>query len=195
MLFATSSKRLATIAVAIGLIASACAGEATNGGADTPILLTEQGIGNLEIGDSFDSVSNALVLLFGGPDVDSDDPTSRVYVPECGGQTNRLQAWGNFIVMYTGSDDDLRFASWTYGFDPLTGSGDDIRNLGLTTDQGIGLGSTRSDIEAAYGSSASFTDAPELDSVLVDIGNTASSHITGRLGPDVVLLELAPTCE
>lgn len=159
------------------------------------IVLTERGIGSFEVGDPFEVVSDSLIQLFGGPDADSDLPTSTVYVPSCGGTVDRLQSWGNFIVMFTGEEDDLRLASWTYGFDPVTGSGDDIRNLGLTTDEGIGLGSSRREVERAYGGDASFTDAPELQSVLVTLGNESSTHISGRLEPDVVLLELEPTCE
>jgi hypothetical protein len=181
--------------LAVVLTASACADVDQGGATSGSLVLTQRGLGPFEVGDPFQVVSDQLVQVFGGPDADSDNPTSTVYVPTCGGQTDRLQSWGNFIVMFTGSPNDLRLASWTYGFDPITGSGEDVRRLNLLTDEGIGLGSTRGEVERAYGAEASFTDAPELDSVLVTLGNEGGSHISGRLEPDVVLLELEPTCE
>ncbi len=186
---------LPSLALGLAIVLGACGGETNDASSPPPIVLTESGIGEFEVGDPFDLVNDRLIQLFGGPDADSDEIGSTVYVPSCGGVTDRLVSWGNFIVMYTGDANDLRLASWTYGFDPTTGGGDDVRGLGLTTDEGIGLGATQREVERAYPGSASFTEAPALDSVLFTLGNIAEHHISGRLQPDVGLMELEPTCE
>jgi hypothetical protein len=67
--------------------------------------------------------------------------------------------------------------------------------LGLVTPGGIGLGSTRADIETAYGDMASFSDATQSIGTIVIIGEESGPHLQGRLEDDrLVLLERWPTC-
>lgn len=184
------------IAIALILSVSACASSDNSSGIVAPesFTLSTDGIGDYIVGDPFELVSADLEARFGGTDVDSFDETTEVFVPACEGPVTRLQSWGNLIVLYTGEPDDLRFASWTYGFDPITGSSEDVRQLNLKTDKGIGLGATRQQIEAAYGSAAEFTYSEAAGGEFLTVRGPGEAGLEGRLGPDLVLLELAPTC-
>lgn len=179
------------------LLGSACAGSTQEGdsGRAEGLELTTTGVGRHDIGAPFEDVRDDIAARFGGWDVDSFEPNHGVHVPDCGGPETRLLAWGNFIVLFTGPAEDLRLATWTYGFNPLTGSPEDVRGLNLTTNRGVGLGATTDEIKDAHGSDVHFQDAPELDSVLVTIGSRNGDHMSGRLEPDLIVLELEPTCE
>jgi hypothetical protein len=158
-------------------------------------VLTENGIGPFLVGQPFEHVRDGLADMIGGWDVDSVEQPDAVHVPTCTGPTTRLVGWGNFTALFTGEEGNLTFATWTYGFDPLTGSAGDVRSLNLVTPSGIGLGSSRSDIEAAFGSEAIFADAQPSVGTIVVIGDDSASHLRGRLEDDrLVLLERAPTC-
>jgi hypothetical protein len=156
--------------------------------------LTTTGLGRHSIGAPFEDVRDDIASRFGGWDVDSFEPNHGVHVPDCGGPTTRLLSWGNFIVLFSGSEDDLRLASWTYGFNPLTGSPEDVRNLNLRTNKGIGLGASAKSIEDAHGADVRFDEAPALESVLVTIGSPSGDHMSGRIEAGLTLLELEPTC-
>ena len=159
------------------------------------LALTADGIGPYLIGQPFESVRSGLAGDIGGWDIDSDDRPDAVHVPTCTGEVTRLVGWGNLTLLFTGDQGSLTFATWTYGFDPLTGSAEDVRVLGLVTPEGIGLGSARSDIERAYGDSASFSDATESVGTVVIMGEESVPHLQGRLEDDrLVLLERSPTC-
>ena len=131
-----------TLVAAVCLVAAGCSsGDGSTGIVGEPTFtLTADGIGDFVVGDPFDQVSTDLEARFGGTDVDSFEETTEVFVPSCDGDVTRLLSWGNFIVLFTGDADDLRLATWTYGFDPITGSSEDIRQLNLKTTAGIGLG-------------------------------------------------------
>ncbi|MCB1245784.1 MAG: hypothetical protein KDB69_00795 [Acidimicrobiia bacterium] len=188
-------RRFVIPSFALAVVVTACATVQPDSGVGGTLTLDQDGIGPVSVGDSFQTAYDWLVQVLGGPDADTGDATSTLDPPDCGGVSNRMVSWGNFAVMFAGDDpDDLRLVAWTYGFDPVTGSGDDTRGLGLTTDAGIGLGSTRNDIERAHAGEVSFTDLPEIGGVGFTIGATGTAHIVGRLAPVVVLLELAPSC-
>ncbi len=183
-------------AIALALLIPACASNDGSTGIVTApsFTLSADGIGDHRVGDPFELVSADLEERFGGTDVDSFDETTEVFVPACDGAITRLQSWGNLIVLYTGDADDLRLATWTYGFDPITGSSEDVRQLNLKTDKGIGLGATRAEIEAAYGSDAEFTTSQATGGELLTIRGPGEGHLQGRLAPELTLIELAPTC-
>ena len=159
------------------------------------LVLTADGIGPILIGQPFDDVRTAFSDEVGGWDIDSGDRPDAVHVPTCDGDTTRLVGWGNLTLLFTGDPDDLRFATWTYGFDPVTGSAEDVRALGLVTPEGIGLGSSRTDITAAYGDRATYSDASTTVGTVVVLGNASEPHLEGRLENDrLVLMERTPTC-
>jgi hypothetical protein len=178
------------------VLATACSsGDNSTGIIPEPsFTLNPDGIGDFIVGDPFELVSTELEQRFGGTDVDSFEETTEVFVPQCDGNVTRLQSWGNFIVLYTGEPDDLRFATWTYGFDPITGSSEDVRQLNLKTDVGIGLGATRTEIEAAYGTDATITASEAAGGEYLEISASGEVAFEGRLSPNLTLLELAPTC-
>ena len=189
-------KPLQITLILLAIVASSCASSDGSSGiiAEDSFRLTTEGIGDFIVGDPFELVSTELEERFGGSDVDSFDETTEVFVPSCGGAVTRLQSWGNFIVLYTGEPDDLRFATWTYGFDPITGSSEDVRQLNLRTDAGIGLGATQQEIETAYGAEATFTFSDAAGGEILEIVEPNAGSMTGRLSPNLVLLELSPTC-
>ena len=185
----------ALVTFALLLTSVACSTDDGSTGIIEPgFRLTSSGFGDLVVGVPYELVSAELNQRFGGPDVDSFDATTEVFVPQCQGPVTRLESWGNFIVLYTGTVDDLTLATWTYGFDPVTGSSNDSRGLSLRTDAGIGLGATREEIVAAYGQDASFSFSEALGGDTVTIGDTNGTHLVGTVRDGLDLLELAPTC-
>ncbi len=183
------------------LVLSACGSGDESTAADelgpeaSALVLTADGIGPYLIGQPFDDVRSGIAAVIGGWDIDSDDRPDAVHVPTCAGDVTRLVGWGNLTLLFTGDQEGLTFATWTYGFDPLTGSAEDVRMLGLVTPGGIGLGSTRAAIETAYGDMASFSDATQSIGTIVIIGEESGPHLQGRLEDDrLVLLERWPTC-
>ncbi len=68
-------------------------------------------------------------------------------------RSTRGVTWGSLVALF--SDDgagNQEFFAWTYGYDPALGaSGADSRELDLRTLEGIGLGSTRAELNAVYG--------------------------------------------
>lgn len=183
------------------LVLSACGSgdEPTDTGELGPeasaLVLTADAIGPYLIGQPFDDVRNSLAGKIGGWDIDSDDRPDAVHVPTCAGDVTRLVGWGNLTLLFTGDKGSLTFATWTYGFDPLTGSAEDVRMLDLVTPKDIGLGSSRADIETAYGDLASFSDATQSIGTIVIIGDESEPHLQGRLENDrLVLLERSPAC-
>jgi hypothetical protein len=183
------------VTLALVLSSVACSSDdGSTGIVETDFRLTSSGFGDFVVGDPYELVSADLNRRFGGADVDSFDATTEVFVPQCRGQITRLESWGNFIVLYTGTTDDLGLATWTYGFDPVTGSSNDTRGLELRTDADIGLGATRDEIIAAYGAEVSFSFSEALGGETVTIGDTDRSHLVGTVREGLILLELAPTC-
>lgn len=191
-----SIRALTSAFVALAVVATACAsGDGSTGLVGDPsFTLSTEGIGDFIPGDPYELVAFELEERFGGSDVDSFEETTDVFVPACEGDVTRLVSWGNLIVLFTGTRDDLRLATWTYGFDPITGSSEDVRQLNLRTDRGIGLGATRDEIVAAYGDAAVFTPSEEIGGELLRIEGPGGTALVGRTDPDLVLLELVPTC-
>lgn len=191
--------------VAIGLTVAAlllAACGSTN--TDTPnphpsLVLTEDGIGEFRVGMGAQEVISGLSAELGGWDADSNDEDSRVQVPDCGAAGTRLVSWGNLVLLFV--DDGVRstFHTWSYGFDPVTGNAEDFRKLGLQTEEGIGLDSTRQDLEDAYGPRLAITDDPGIDLATYVIDGSHDEHLAGNLwsvAPDarVQLIERIPNC-
>ncbi len=198
------------VVLALALVAAGCslsrpdAGETATvapSSASSPIDLTlaADGIGPFLLGDDAVVVIEGISAIIGGWDVDSANDITGVQLPNCGGTNLRLVAWGSLALVLTGDADREVFTSWSYGFDPLTGNSQDLRQLGLETAAGIGLGSTRVELVDAYGSAISIIDQPAIDSATFTIGQETSPHLSGKLdaaGPTgaVDLLESVPTC-
>jgi hypothetical protein len=163
------------------------------------LALHAEGIGPFLVGDDAAVVIEGLAEIIGGWDVDSADGAIDVQLPACAGAVPRVVSWGSLALVFTPGGEGGVFASWSYGFDPLTGNSQDLRQLGLETERGIGLGATRSDLTEAYRVDLAITDLPSIDSAVFRIDANETPHISGKLdaaGPDGVvdLLQIEPTC-
>jgi len=179
---------------------SACSSTGTGGDGPTSELdLRADGIGPYLVGQPADEVIAGISAEIGGADGDSSDSDTPLLVPDCGSPGTRVVSWGNLVLFFVDRSEASVFATWSYGFDPITGNAQDIRGLGLTTDVGIGLGSTRGDLTDAYGSTVVFSPDVDLELETFSINARADEHLAGRLtslDPDatVQFLERQPAC-
>lgn len=192
--------------VAIGLSACSIAQEVTPnsttslalGPPSADLALLGDGIGPFRFGDIAEAVIEGITATIGGWNADSAT-NDAITPPVCeDGQTHSV-AWGSLVLSFVERDGADTFTHWAYGFDPLTGNSDDNRQLGLTTTQGIGLGSVRDDLIGAYGPAVSIADDSELNTAAFVVSGNAETHITGKLniaGPSgtVDFLETTPDC-
>lgn len=163
------------------------------------LALRASGIGSYDVGLPAELVIEGISSQIGGSDADSTEPDSSVIVPDCGVASVRLVSWGNLVLFFSGEEPDSPFLTWSYGFDPVTASADDVRRLGLVTDEGIGLGSPRADVERAYRGRIVILDDTLIDVSTFTIDGDEAEHLTGRFpttDPDeaVQYLERAPAC-
>ncbi len=200
--------------IALALVGSGCSisrpdvtGTSTVTPSSTPfpadltadLTLDPDGIGPFSLGDEAVVVLEGISAIIGGWDVDSADDVTGVQLPDCAGGTPRVVAWGSLALVFTGDADREVLTSWSYGFDPLTGNSQDLRQLGLVTAAGIGLESTRAELTDAYGGAISLIDQPSIDSATFTIDADTTPHLSGKLdaaGPGgiVDLIQIEPTC-
>jgi len=128
---------------------------ATTLGALEPLLLAADGLGAIPFGAADEGVVADLTSRFGAPDRDSGWVSPDPIHGACPGITIRVVGWGSFEALFADGTEDAAagFFAWTYGFDPATtAAGTDPRGLNLVTAEGVGLGTPRADLVAAYGS-------------------------------------------
>ena len=174
-----------------------------------PLIMSETGIGAIEIGEPPGAVIDALTGLIGGPDGDSQwiEADSDLF-GKCPAEKLRAVGWGSLYLFFTADGEVTtdnehivgRFFTYSYGFDfSRNEGGTDPRELDLATAAGIGLGSTRSELRLAYGDDLT-ESYDELAGVWRwSVATTNPSFLRGLLsGPDidatVVLIERAPGC-
>jgi hypothetical protein len=113
----------------------------------------------------------------------------------------RAVGWGSLVTIFINEGTDPlgeRFYTYTYGYDYAENEGGvDPRGLDLSTEDGIGINATVTDLERAYGSDLRISGNAELDTWSFDV---ADSPLRGLVtGPDptdtVTLLELSPGCD
>jgi hypothetical protein len=160
--------------------------------------LLDDGLEPYAFGDHADTVIEGVSATVGGWDADSSDGDA-IAPPICRDGRARVVSWGSLVLIFVTRAEDEVFAGWAYGFDPLTGNTDDHRDLNLTTPEGIGPGSTRADLVAAYGSSLSIVEDTTLDTATFSVAGQGITHLVGTLdqsGEDarVIVLETAPAC-
>lgn len=172
---------------------------------DLPVLvLTPTGLGDVPIGDDPQVVIDAITILRGGPDRDSDWTTPIGIFGLCPGTEVRGVGWGTFFTIFLnqGVDpEERRFATFTYGFDYETGdSGIDPRELNLRTEEGLGIGSAVSELRAIYGDRLAEYPDVDADVFTFTIDETGGEpYLAGRTsGPaptdSVILIERIPGC-
>lgn len=192
--------RILLVAATIFALVSACSSADVAGDSPASELdLRADGIGPFLVGQPADEVIAGVSAEIGGSDGDSNDSDTPLRVPDCGSPGTRVVSWGNLVLFFVERTDASVFATWSYGFDPITGNAQDIRGLGLATPAGIGLGSTRADLAAAYGPVVEFSPDVGLDLETFTIGAPADEYLSGRLTslePDatVQFLERQPAC-
>jgi hypothetical protein len=189
------------------LALTACTGD--QGGKNRPpgassLELRPDGIGPYLVGDPAEEVIAGISEAIGGWDADSDDAESTLQVPTCTSGDGvvlptRLVSWGNLVLLFTGPDTSATLHTWTYGFDPVTGNAEDVRTLGLTTVDGVGLGMPRPQVESLLGDRLEVVDDETLDQSVFTIDGTVPEHVAGRftsIAPDglVQILERQPNC-
>jgi hypothetical protein len=196
----------AVFAVLVG----ACGGSGQpSTGPAAPLIMSETGIGAIEIGEPPGAVIDALTGWMGGPDTDSQwiDADSDLF-GKCPAEKLRAVGWGSLYLFFTAdgvvtADNEHivgRFFTYSYGFDfSRNEGGTDPRELGLATAAGIGLGSTRSELRQAYGDDLTESYDELADIWRWSVATTNPSFLRGLLsGPDidatVVLIERAPGC-
>jgi len=163
------------------------------------LTLHTEGIGPFEVGDEAEFVIAGITNTIGGWDADSSDEASPVQLPECGADSSRVVSWGSLALVFVRGYARETFVSWSFGFDPISGNSDDLRGLNLQTEAGVGLGTTRQELEAVYGTGLEITDQPDIDSAIFAIDKTQEPHLSGKLdasGPRGVvdLIQIEPTC-
>lgn len=192
-------RHLTFVVSALAIAAASCSGIVQPSETDhSAFVLRPDGIGPFRVGDPFDLVVDGMLAEFGGWDADSADSASPVLVPDCGLPT-RMVSWGSLVLLFVGGDGTEAFFTWSYGFDPLTGSADDLRSLGLVTESGVGLGASLADLESAYGPDLDVSYDPGSDLTVFTIDATADEHLEGRFDvppPDGVVqfIERVPAC-
>ena len=162
------------------------------------LLLHNDGLGPFRFGDSAEAVIDALTSTIGGWDADSRESDVGT-IPTCEAGQGRQVLWGSLVLTFVERAGSEAFSSWAYGFDPLTGNTDDTRGLGLATPEGIGLGTTRSELIDIYGSTVSFVDDAVLDTTSFLVSGNEPTQLGGNLdatnlGGTIDFLETTPTC-
>ena len=190
----------------VALIAASCGDEAIDAGDSNPpplvsLVLAEDGLGDVLLGFPPDVVINDISALYGEPDLDSDwIPSQPNIYGSCPGLTMRAVGWGSLVTIFVNDTDDSlneRFFTYTYGYDYSDNQGGvDPRALGLTTEAGVGLGSSAAQLADAYGPSLAITGDITLDVWAFEIEDSAlQGLITGPEETDkVTLIEVVPGC-
>lgn len=195
--------RIAIVGLVTVFTLVGCAG--SNGSTTDPdgpasnLTLLPTGIGIFDVGLPADEVIEGVSAQVGGPDADSADRDDSIPIPDCGIPDVRIVSWGSLILVFAGDAPEAAFVTWSYGFDPRTGNSEDLRQLGLVTDTGVGLGTLRPDVERIYGSRLDVVDDTVIDLASFAIDGDESEHLGGRFpttdpNAPVQYLERVPTC-
>jgi len=156
--------------------------------------LGADGLGDVPFGLSPDDVITDITALYGSPDHDSEwIPSGDNIYGTCPGERMRAIGWGSLLTVFI--DDGTSnlggwFYTWTYGFDYSTNTGGiDPRELSLRTADGIGLGSTIVELEAAWGADLAITGDVELDTwSFISEANGLRGLLSGGTAEDTVTL-------
>lgn len=190
---------LLVLAVVLSVVAACSSTDSFPDSSASELDLRADGVGRYSVGQPADEVIGGISAVIGGSDADSTDSDTALRVPDCGSSGTRVVSWGNLVLFFVDRDSSSVFATWSYGFDPITGNAQDVRRLGLTTADGIGLGSTRGDLTAAYGTSVDFSPDVDLDLETFSIDASANEYLSGRLtslesDATVQFMERQPAC-
>ncbi|MGH2729201.1 MAG: hypothetical protein ACRDJI_01170 [Actinomycetota bacterium] len=158
------------------------------------LVLGPDGLGAVKFGADPEMVIHRLNQQFGPPDEDSGYIPSFSVFGTCPGEKVRGVRWKSLLVLFTDGATDFgrqgRRHFFEYRDQLFVTSGGSTGSLGLTTAEGIGLGSTVADLRAAYGDRLEISphslpgDVPRF-TVEVDTGQL-SGTLTGARRTDSV---------
>jgi hypothetical protein len=121
-------------------------------------VLREDGIGAVTFGTEAEAVIFTLAALYGPPTADTGWQPSIGPFGTCDGSESRGVSFGGLTAIFGDSslyrdDGERHFFAYTYtgGTPP-----------GMTTPNGITVGSTVAEVKAAYGDGATFFEDPDL---------------------------------
>ena len=170
---ATSSSSTSTTATTTGAAPSTSGTTAAAPGAAAAIQLRADGLGGFAFGAAESEVLPALAEALGHADSDDALPPGA-----CSGGATRSVTWGDLNVLI-GPDQGgtATLYGWTYGTD------DPPAAPALATAEGVGIGATRRQLEAAYGGRVEIDDSGDNVSFTLEDGS-ADLALTGVLtGP------------
>jgi hypothetical protein len=161
--------------LAVALLAAGCtATPATTTSSTVPpplvsLELSPEGLGDLPFGLDPDSVITDVTALYGAPDVDTDWIVAEPNLyGSCPGELMRAIGWGSLVTIFIDDgDSDLGgyFYTYTYGYEYETNTGGvDPRALNLTTESGVGVGTTVGDLRTAFDTDLIIEGDVDLDS-------------------------------
>ncbi len=146
-----------------------------------PIALRPDGIGAFAFGVPDAPVRAALTQAFGAPESDDALPAG-----SCSGGATRSVSWGDLHVLF-GPDEGGKptLYGWTYGTD------DPPATPAVATGEGITVGSTRDELQAAYGAKVNVTEDETVGAVRFTVEGSRyqlalSGLLTGPAGTDKV---------
>jgi hypothetical protein len=149
------------------------------------LALSGAGLGDALFGADAEGVIEYVSSIIGAPTSDSgwQDPVS--LGATCPGTEVRFVDWNDLYLFF--SDDSLaasgarHFASFSYG----PAFGPTLSPFGLTTDAGVGIGSTVAEIVAVY-PAATINPDDGLSGATVTIGDGLFGFLTGTTDTDTV---------
>jgi hypothetical protein len=163
------------------------------------LVLRPDGLGEIGFGASPEDTIVALTPISGSPDGDTGwiDGTSGIY-GRCPGEV-RVINWGS-LALFFGPGEGAGFFAYSYGFAYASAeAGVDPRRLDLTTEDGVGLGTSVADLEE-FAADVVVDGDPAIDVWTFAIDPTSEPHLRGQLTgrdlQDVVLfIETSTGCE
>ncbi len=179
-------------------------GTLDEGGFDTEALLLQpDGLGIVDFGEDPDVATARISELLGPPDEDTGWIDAFSTWGTCPGSQIRVVRWDNLEILHTDAPDTFasypapgipHFFNWRTPDLFLVGA-----DIGLSTPEGIGVGSTVAQLGSVYGAAVEILYEDVFDiyflRLLGDPGTGISGSVSGDQPTDVVqFLEAGATC-
>lgn len=154
-------------------------------------VLRPEGIDRLFFGADPETVIDEVTDRLGEPTDDTDwlDQMEE-FDGLCGGTEARFVTWDNLRLFFTDRESDWVPGATRHFEAYIVTEGDD--DLVFETDEGVGVGSSRAEIEAAFGDRVSFLDHPIYGEIF-EVDPRGAGYLYGSLtglGDDDVAIEI-----
>jgi hypothetical protein len=158
---------------------------------EDPLVLRGDGLGSVALGDEAESAVEVLTSLLGPPDDDSGWIPALSGFGTCPGEEVRGLRWATLWVLMTDGTTEWRDDGVPHFFTYLNSVFyDEVKSLGLTTEEGIALGSTLDALREAYGEDVVviFDDFADgyIYSITVPPPGRLGGGLTGDLDEDLI---------